>query len=137
MEHQEEQIDLGSTVWEFDDTIRQYTERRNMFSGDIIFRAKFRERIVVGETPRSWIVGYYMGSGDNRQLREVGKMPKSGKVSKERVRAVFYTKQAMEDAIFINDHRHKLAEFVRRVDDADVLRKVADLVGYVPGPEKA
>ncbi len=43
--------------------------------------------------------------------------------------SVFLTKRAMEDDFWVSRHVYKIADAVRGVDDADVLRRIASLLG--------
>ena len=106
---------IGSTVWFYDVNHREYTKpEEGRIWGTIIERAHWRPRKVVSETSRSWITD----RGD--------KLPKKDDWG--------YLWLRSEDAItsraWARQHARRIADKVRGEKRVDVLRRVADMIGY-------
>lgn len=112
---------VGDKVWVFDQNHRVYPKKPNgsPLGGGPIYREHFREREITGETSRSWVLSSGL------------KVPKTGGDVRG---AVYMTRQAVEDAVFMNAHRWRIEEAVGRVLDATLLRQIAALVGYKAEP---
>ena len=104
-------IKVGDTLYMFDGNRRKYAPGN---SGPI-YREHFYPVVVVGETPRSWLVGPEWGQV---------------KVSKKDPWSVLFTAEMVNDAVWMNEHRHRIASRVGSIRDMDVLRKIAAIVGY-------
>jgi hypothetical protein len=121
------QFKVGDTVFVFDENRRVYSQptaeerKRGKLYGEIIYRRHFGEYKIVGETPRSWIVG--TPGFQNCDM----KFPK-----KRDMLHRFYSDAEVDDAVWVHENRHKLALFLNTLD-ADKLREVAKLVGYNDG----
>jgi hypothetical protein len=108
-------IAVGDTVYEFDENHRVYRQDANGRShGSPIHREYWRPHVVVGEEKRSWLISR---DGSTRFARKVAK----GKVA---------TKQEVDDDCVVHE-RHKLVQAIQECRDADLLRKVAEVLGYV------
>ena len=101
----------------------------------IRFRGGTEEYRVVGETKFSWLVG---GSVEHPWW----KLPKKEVAGKTEVtittnsrmgrRQTFYlTRQALEDEQWKGSNRHFIGDAVGRLQDTALLRRIADLIGYV------
>jgi len=88
---------------------------RDKKGGGPIYREHWEETVITGETSRSWIIG-----------------PCAVKIPKKREGHSVYafSMEEVEDDIWINSNRHKLAECIRKIKDADTLREVAKLIGF-------
>ncbi len=104
-------------IWFYDGNRRVYRALepgKTYATGGPIYRESWRKLAVIGETSRSW-------------LTEFGhKVPKKG----ER-RGYALTDSEMEDFVFIHDNAYKIGRFVEDIKDADLLRKIATLSGYI------
>jgi hypothetical protein len=110
-------LTIGQTVWKWDENRRVYPKDENgktRMSSAPIWREHWRPMKIVGETSRSWITDH-----DD-------KLPKSGPAP---LRWCF-SEEEIDRAAYIADNRHRICEEVRRIDDYETLRKVADLIGY-------
>jgi hypothetical protein len=118
---------VGDIVWVFDRNHRVYRKDAStgLSAGGPIFREHFRPVIISGETPRSWVL---YGSGvkvpkSGGDVRECGTGP-YGK------RTVYMTPEAVDTAVYLHDHRHKIARALEMCADVAALRQIAALVGY-------
>lgn len=108
---------VGSIVWFHDVNHRVYTKAApGRIWGDIIPRGSWRPIQITGETSRSWITQ----SGT--------KLPKKGDWSQLWV----LTESDVDDWEWVRVHAHPIADAVRKVRNADTLRRIADLIGFVP-----
>lgn len=106
-------IGVGSPVWIFDQNRRVY---RNGQHGPI-WREHWRPETVIGETSRSWIAG--------KGWNEI-KIPKKG----WNPRTVCFSEAEIEKLAFVVDHSIRISDAVRRLDDYDTLKKIAEIIGY-------
>lgn len=122
-----EEIKIGTTLWEFDENRRVYRDK-SYGGGGIIYRGHFKEMRIYDQTHGTWLVesltGGHRGSINKKTLREPSKGGRPGNQ--------YYTPQAMEDQVWLHDHRHKVIDALRNAP-ADVCRQVAELLGYDPG----
>jgi hypothetical protein len=115
-----DELKVGSKIWKFDVNCRVYQrDARGMAHGGPIYREHWREVEITGETRVSWLTHY-------------GKAPKKGPHH-----GWAFTLREVEDDCWVKDHRYRIADTVQRCHDAEVLRRVAEVVGYVSGGEAA
>lgn len=111
---------VGEKVYVFDPNHRVYERDANGHShGAPIYREHFVEREIVGETPRSWIVGYPGSKVDDRCSLKYSKKNPVG----------LYTLEGIDEEIYVHDNAYKIAEIVHRLD-YKTLKAIAELVGY-------
>ncbi len=110
------------SVWFFDVNHREYTTPSDPVRvwGDLIWRRHWRQIKVIGETSRSWV------------LNNGVKLPKKGAWPSNYV----LTDAEVDDRVWVHDYRFKIDDAVRRCNHAGTLRRVAELVGYVPEEPK-
>jgi hypothetical protein len=106
---------IGDTLYHFNVNRRRYTKptEPGQIFGRLIYAEHFRPLKVIGETRVSWL------------LEHDYKAPKKGGGG-------FYTEQQRDDAIWLNEHRHRIREILDRAT-ADQLREVAKILGYADG----
>jgi hypothetical protein len=128
-------ISIGTPVWKFEENRRFYhprgTEEAKMSCGSI-YHEHFVRYEVIDETTKSWIVGTIdtriVNNIEQTTKREVGKLAKNGKLTKHRVRPTFYTRQQMEDEIYVHENRQKIVQLVQQIQDANMLRSIVALI---------
>lgn len=109
-------IRIGSTLWQFDDNVRVYRADR---SGPV-YREHFRSFQVVGETPQSWIVGAgFKMKVSKKDLKQAGRNGYSGHR--------WFTAEGMEDEIYREENKQRIADEIRSVPAA-TLRRVDALL---------
>lgn len=106
---------VGDPIWIFDDNHRVYQKGKL----GPVWREKWRKRLIIGETSRSWLVGCSMNSPYPTKISKKG--PHHG---------VAFSESEIDEAAYIEENRYRISEAVRYVRDANVLRKVAELIGY-------
>jgi hypothetical protein len=123
-------VAIGSVVWFFDENRRVYPEDENgkvKFGSPPIWREHWVKRYVVGETSRSWIIGLSAMKSDPRYGQ---KCPKAD-IGKR-----YALSEAEIDArAYCEEHSYQISLRVARLRtaaDAEILRQIASLVGYVP-----
>jgi hypothetical protein len=107
-------------IWFCDANNRVYEEGQ---SGPV-WRKHWRKLRVVGETRTSWLTDKYWHVG-----RTQNRVPKNLAHS----RYFSLTEAGIDDMAYIHDHAHKIAGAIHLINDAAILRQVADLIGYKPG----
>lgn len=110
---------IGDKVYTFDSNRRVYPTDKTISSGPI-YREHFVLQEIVGETTQSWIVGYHGWTVETRACT---------KHKKKAERPNIYTKEQVEEQIYIHDHSYKIQDALRNVD-YKTLKAVADLIGY-------
>jgi hypothetical protein len=105
---------IGSQVWIFDGNRRIYREGQ---SGPV-YREHFVAHTVIGGTRSSWLL-----SGGFKVDKRTGllRKPLGGWYA---VRPQVYTLSQVNDDCYVNTERHRIADLVARIRDANVLRKV-------------
>lgn len=107
-------------VWIFDSNRRIYPPAPNgklWASGGPIYREHWVKHEVAGETRASYIT------------KHGGKVPKKGG------HGFALSEAEVEDDVWRHDHRWRIAKIVGDLRDVSILRKVADVVGYLPNVE--
>ena len=102
-------------VWVFDENRRVYTEPKEgtLWTGsNCIWREHWRKVDIVGETSRSWVA-------DNGRT-----IPKSGG------RSISFSEEEIDRAAYVYENKYKIGDAVRDLNDYDLLKQVAALVGY-------
>ena len=106
-------LKVGDKVFVFDDNHREYVRDSNgNSSGGPIYRKHFVETTITGETPRSWITA-------RRPDLKYSKKDGQG----------LYNAEQVDEAVYVHDHAHKIADRVYRVD-YKTLKAIAKLIGY-------
>jgi hypothetical protein len=113
-----ETVKVGDKVFLFDGNRRIYRKDR-LVSSSPIYREHFVERLIVGETRVSWIVGM---SADTPWTH--AKYPKKFNPHRR-----FWRADQIDAAVWAHDNRYEISQEIQRIDE-DLLRKVADLIGY-------
>lgn len=104
---------IGDTVYWFDQNKRVYIKGQSA----PVWREHWRAMKIVGETPRSWVTDWY-----GTKLPKKGPLPRGWCASQEEI----------DEQEYIEIHKYKIAEAVRRIEDPELLRAVAAVVGYAP-----
>ena len=111
-------LKIGDTIWLYDQNRRVYRPKQpgEIFSsGGPIYREHWRPLVIVAENSRSWITEHG------------NKCPKKGDHF-----GWCISEKELDDDCFVNDNRHKISDKIRSVNDADLLRAVAKLIGHEP-----
>lgn len=107
-------INVGDKFYIFDDNRRIYKRDENgRSSGSPIFREKFVQVEIVGETSRSWVFSYY---GET-------------KVSKKDPWKKIHTLKMVNDKVWLKEHAYKLGEKVQQCRDIAKMKQIAVIVG--------
>lgn len=107
-------------VWIFDINRRVYPPAQKgkiWADGGPIYREHWVKHEVTGETRVSWITRYG------------AKVPKKGGPG------IALSLTEVEDAVWLHDHKYKIARCIELIRDASLLRAVADAAGYKPDSE--
>lgn len=100
-------------VWIFDENRRIYAKGK---VSSPIWREHWRKYEVIGETSRSWIVGYY-------DTKIPKKNPDPDKYC--------FSLSELEQKVWMHDHRYKIAELIRCGDiNYGALCVAAQAIGY-------
>ena len=125
------EIAIGTRLWRFDENRRVYSERG--IRGMIIYAEHFVAGYVVGETPGKWLCASSRDADiashpnstihvNKKTLREPARGGFSG--------AQWFTDEGRDANIWAKHHRPRIVSALERCRDADVLKKVAILLGY-------
>lgn len=112
-------IGIGSKVYIYDENHRVYFDDNGKKTLSPIYKKYFISVEVVGETSRSWLV-------DSR-FNPI-KCPKKNPFS----HGIIYSQEMMENMVWINSNRWRIIESIRRLEDADRLRKIAEIIDATP-----
>jgi hypothetical protein len=125
-------IAVGSPAWLLDQNRRSYERPDGTRSGGPLRSAMWRDAVVVAETSRSWIIVLpeLAPRWEGLPARMVHRVPKSAEGI--HMGATVH-RHAVDDDIFVHDHRARIVDAVQRAG-AVQLRGVAAAVGY-PVPE--
>jgi hypothetical protein len=111
------EIGIGSKVWVFDINQRKYPDGAGM-SALPIWREHWREQEVIGETKRSWLIGYAWNPT---------KIPKK----RENFTTLAYSQEEIDNLEWVDSHRHKIARRLERVVlTAEQWKQIAAIIGY-------
>ena len=117
-------VGIGSTVWWFDNNCRVYAKSASGGStGSPIYREHWREAAITGETSRSWVTANRM-----KFSKTTGEMRDAYGIK----RCVFSLADVEADC-WIHEHAYHVAELVKTCKDVDVLKRIAEIVGYKAG----
>lgn len=115
-------------IWRFDSNHRVY---RQPEEGDVygrggpIWREHWVKFNVVGETSRSWLIGY--------SVERAQKVPKVGWD-----KGVFaFSEDEIDKAAWVYENAHRISHAVGIVKDYAILQQIAALVGYKERPLEA
>lgn len=95
---------IGDTVWVFD------------------MNQRWDARKIVSETSRSWVLNF-----GPKVPKKGPKVPKKGPCT----RAIAFSQDDIDRQDYVRCNRHRIGRDVGCINDYAVLRKVAELVGYV------
>jgi hypothetical protein len=110
------EIGIGSVVWFYDINHREYTEpEKGRIWGRIIERKHWQPQTIVSETSRSWITNH-----GTKLPKDVSKWSK----------AWITSEAGVDDWEWMRVHKHRIADHLRHVDEIEVLKQIAALVGY-------
>lgn len=109
-------IGVGSTVWVFNENHRVYAQGGRAGDGPL-WREHWRPLTITGETRVSWIAGKGYG---------VVKVPKKNPDP----RVFAFSEAEIDKRAWVVQNIHRISGKLQFVTDYDVLRKVADLIGY-------
>jgi hypothetical protein len=117
-------IAIGAPVWVFDENRRVYEhDGSGRPVGSPLRREHWRPWVVVGETRASWIIG--PPGSNTSQSWATRKVPKKGPWHD-----IAWSLSDVNADVWAHEHRWRIEHMVQRCSP-DVLRRVADLVGYV------
>ena len=111
------ELKVGDTIWRFDGSRRIYNDK----NAGPIYREHWVETVIQGETSRSWLVGMF----------RTYKVPKKGPHP-----GWAFSQKEVDDDCWVRCNRYKIEKSVAMVSNADVLRKVAELIGWKEGDER-
>lgn len=101
--------------WVFDQNRRCYRKDENGRSyGSPIWREYWREVTIVGETNRSWITNT------------------GWKISKKGGKGIVFSEEELEALAYVNENAVNISDKVLRLQDANLLKQIAELIGYKP-----
>ena len=109
---------IGDTIYHFDARRRIYAD----VTADPIYGHHWVEVKIIGETSRSWLVGYAF---DPTKLAK--KELAEGKLASYKI-----TKEEVDEDIYVHTHRHKIVNKIQYCKDYKMLKAIADIIGYEP-----
>lgn len=113
---------VGDTVWIRDENIRRYHVDGGRPTGSPIERECYRAVTVVAVEKFSIVTDYY-----NSKFAKIDR--NTGEVrSREKHRGTLSATLDMENDVFVKENRALIVQMVQGCTDADVLRKVRELV---------
>jgi hypothetical protein len=122
MKKQFKDLKIGDSVWLFDYNRRIYKKKDGFSYGGPIYRYHWYEKKIIGSTKLSWIVNTRF---DIKHCLKIGK---------NKIRShynILLSEQELNDKVWEHDNICGISEAVRKCKDITVLRKVAEIIGYV------
>lgn len=121
-------LSIGSIIWWWDVNLRVYhKDQAGRSVGGSIWREHWRPREVIGETSRSWLIGRHYDEKPPFVRRVLYKLPKD----KPLPAGYAVSEAEIDEKAWAVENQYAISEAVRRADDVGLLRKVAELIGYV------
>lgn len=119
-------INIGTKLWRFDQNVRKYTKPKDGGFGKLIWRESWVPMVVVGETRVSWLVGHVPTAGEPRldTIRATHKLPKALFKAGACPKDWALSEEHLDELVWAEEKRHKLADAVHRCHDPKVLREV-------------
>lgn len=114
-----EKMKIGDIVYIFDFNHRVYPKDNKNFCYGPIYREHFVERQILGETSRSWLVGFRGGDVTSRCTGKYAKKDCMG----------LYTLKQVQEACYKHENAYKIAKLVEKVDYT-TLKAIASIIGY-------
>jgi hypothetical protein len=110
------EISVGTTIWIFDNNRRVYLKdpQTGLSCGSPIWREHWVKATIADENSRSWIT--------QRGI----KIPKKGPLPK----GMSLSEEDIENKAFVIENALPIADRVRAISDHEILKKVAELIGY-------
>jgi hypothetical protein len=103
-------------IWIFNLNRRVYRKRNGRPYGPPIWIEHWEEAKVAGETSRSWVTNTGV------------KVPK--KLKQIHNSMFCFSLEEIEERAWIKENAHKIADAVQRVNSYEILKTVAEIVGY-------
>jgi len=112
-------VKIGDKVWYFDETRRVYRNDKGGITAGPLYRGKFVEKFIVGETRQSWILGYDMDT----------KLDNGFKILKRNAsRLIFDTEDAVNKVCWVESNRYKISDLVNKCNDYDKLQRIVKIL---------
>lgn len=112
-------MNIGDKVWIIDQDRRVYVDKDGNKSTYPIFREKFVERFIVGETRVSWLIDYSMNASFKKPV----------KIKKADAHSILYaSEKEVEQRCWVEENRYKISERVRNCQDYETLSQIVDLL---------
>jgi hypothetical protein len=113
---------VGDPVWYFDENRRVYKPGT---MSPPIWREHWVRKCIIGETSRSWIVGY-----ERQDPRDGQKLSKKELAAPERPKGWAFSEEEIDRLAWMHENRHALSEAVRRCRDYRTLKEIAALIAF-------
>ncbi len=102
---------IGDTIWRFNTNRRVYSDDKSA----PIWREHWEPLTIIGETTRSWLVGYYY---------KPYRVPKKGSDPRQWV----FSEEEIENRDWVERHKHRISRAVLHADYY-ALKEVARILG--------
>jgi hypothetical protein len=118
-------LKVGDKLWFYDENRRRYDKDGR----HPIWRDHWVERVIVGETSRSWMV-WLVGTEASWSPLLASKLPKAAFRDGRAPRLWARSVAEIERQEWVRTHRYPIQSKVAYCEDYDVLVQIAKLVGY-------
>jgi hypothetical protein len=115
-------LKVGDVLWRFDQNCRVYPTDAagKTIPGGPIYSRHFRPVVIIGETRGTWLVGDHGRWKVNKKTLRTAKDADGWHVQ-------MFTKEQMDDMVYVNDHALPLSEKVRSCRNVMLLKQIAQL----------
>jgi len=123
-------MQIGDKVWLFDSNRRVYQDDKGNTTTSPWFRGNFTERYIVGETKRSWLVGFKGNTVEDRTNIKVDKKNLTYSITNNFGfdKKLYISEEEIDRKCWINDNHRKIIRLIEQCSDYDKLLKIQEIL---------
>ena len=122
-------MQIGDKVWIFDSNSRVYKDDKGNETRSPWYRGYFREKVILGETKQSWLVGYERGRADDKSNLKVNKNTLTYSTQHGDLNGKLYvSEEEIDRECWLNENTNNLSVKVRDCKDYNKLREIEKIL---------
>ena len=119
---------VGDKVWIFDNNHRIYKDENGNELSSPWYRGHFVERLIIGETKASWIIGYENSKVEDKSSIKVNKKTLQYKAWNGNISTLYTCEDEIDQICWVNDNQYAISNSVSRCHDYDKLMKIKHIL---------